>query len=194
MLLKRIFDIVVSLLLLPFVGVAVIIVGLLIYISDKGAVFYYANRIGQHGKPFTMYKFRTMVVDAPDVRIDDGWSTYISKDDPRVTKIGRFLRKTSIDELPQLFNVLIGEMSIIGPRPDPIDWIENYTDEERIFLSVKPGITGYNQAFFRNSVDGRKKLVNDIYYAKNISYLLDMKILLKTIQTVVFSENIHREA
>ena len=182
-----------AILLLPVVGIFTIIVGLLIYFSDKGPIFYNPKRIGQHGKPFTMFKFRTMIVNAHDIRLDSGWSTYIAEDDPRVTKIGRFLRKTSIDELPQLFNVLKGEMSIIGPRPDPVDWLGNYTKEEEIFLSVKPGITGYNQAFFRNSVDGKRKLINDIYYAKNISFLLDVKILVKTFKTVVFRENINRE-
>jgi len=131
-----------------------------------------------------------MIVDAPDIRLPDG-STYNAEDDPRVTKIGKFLRKTSIDELPQIFNVLKGEMSFIGPRPDPVDWLNKYTEEEKVFLTVKPGITGYNQAYFRNSVDANTKIKNDIFYAENISFILDLKILLKTLQTVFSRQNIH---
>jgi len=131
-----------------------------------------------------------MIVDAPDIRLPDG-STYNAEDDPRVTKIGKFLRKTSIDELPQIFNVLQGEMSFIGPRPDPVDWLNKYTEEEKVFLTVKPGITGYNQAYFRNSVDANTKIKNDIFYAENISFILDLKILLKTLQTVFSRQNIY---
>jgi len=131
-----------------------------------------------------------MIVDAPDIRLPDG-STYNAEDDPRVTKIGKFLRKTSIDELPQIFNVLKGEMSFIGPRPDPVDWLNKYTEEEKVFLTVKPGITGYNQAYFRNSVDANTKIKNDIFYAENISFILDLKILLKTLQTVFSRQNIY---
>jgi len=131
-----------------------------------------------------------MIVNAPDIRLPDG-STYNAEDDPRVTKIGKFLRKTSIDELPQIFNVLKGEMSFIGPRPDPVDWLNKYTEEEKVFLTVKPGITGYNQAYFRNSVDANTKIKNDIFYAENISFILDLKILLKTLQTVFSRQNIY---
>jgi len=131
-----------------------------------------------------------MIKNAPDIRLGDG-STYNSDDDPRLTKIGLILRKTSIDELPQIINVLLGDMSFIGPRPDPIDWLERYTDEERIFLKVRPGITGYNQAYYRNSADGKQKIINDVHYAKNISFLLDIKILIKTIETVVLKKNIN---
>jgi undecaprenyl phosphate N,N'-diacetylbacillosamine 1-phosphate transferase len=191
---KRFFDILISIVLLPFVLIVSLIVIPFIYFEDKGPVFYNANRIGRYGKPFLMHKFRTMRVNSPDIRLDGGWSTYISDDDPRVTRAGHFLRKSSIDELPQIYNVLKGEMSLIGPRPDPVDWLDNFTDEEKIFWTVKPGITGYNQAFFRNSVDGRTKLNNDIFYAKNISLQLDVKILFKSVWTVVFRKNINRES
>ncbi len=189
---KRIFDLCLALLLLPVACILTIIIGLFIYFSDRGPILYNARRLGRYGIPFYMYKFRTMVVDAPDIRLPDG-STFNSDDDPRLTKLGKFLRNTSIDELPQIFNILKGEMSFIGPRPDPIDWLDKYTPEERIFLNVRPGLTGYNQAFFRNSVDGKTKLRNDVYYAKNISFLLDLKILLKTFRTVVFRENINKK-
>jgi lipopolysaccharide/colanic/teichoic acid biosynthesis glycosyltransferase len=133
-----------------------------------------------------------MIVNAPDVRLADG-STFNSDDDPRLTKVGKILRKTSIDELPQIINVIIGDMSFIGPRPDPVDWLDKYTAEERKFLNVKPGISGYNQAYFRNSADGATKLKNDVYYAVNISFMLDLKILLKTFRTVLFHENLYIE-
>ncbi len=187
---KPFLDLFVALLILPIVILCLIIVSPLIYIYDRGPIFYNAKRIGKNGKPFKMFKFRTMIVDAPDIRLPDG-STYNAEDDPRVTKIGKFLRKTSIDELPQIFNVLQGEMSFIGPRPDPVDWLNKYTEEEKVFLTVKPGITGYNQAYFRNSVDANTKIKNDIFYAENISFILDLKILLKTLQTVFSRQNIY---
>lgn len=190
MIFKRLFDIIVALTLVPILCVVTSIVFVLIVLSDKGPVFYNALRVGRFGKPFTMYKFRTMIVNAPDLRLPDG-STYNSDQDPRVTGIGRFLRSTSIDEFPQIINVLKGDMSFIGPRPDPVDWLEKYSEEEKVFLSVRPGITGYNQAYFRNSSDGKEKIINDIYYAKNISFKLDMKILFKTIQAVILKENIY---
>jgi undecaprenyl phosphate N,N'-diacetylbacillosamine 1-phosphate transferase len=190
MIFKRIFDVVLALILVPLVCIITLIVTIVMFFSDKGPVFYNAKRLGRHGIPFTMYKFRTMIVDAPDIRLPDG-STFNSQDDPRITKVGRFLRNASIDEFPQVLNVLIGDMSFIGPRPDPLDWLERYTPEERVFLSVRPGITGYNQAYFRNCADGKTKILNDIYYANNISFSLDFKILIRTIKTIVLRENIY---
>ena len=189
---KRIFDILIGLMALPFVLLLIIIVGPIIWLEDKGPIFYAGKRIGKDGKPFGMLKFRSMRVNAPDIRLEDG-STYNGDDDPRVTKIGKFLRKTSIDEIPQFINVLIGDMSFIGPRPDPLDWLDKYKPEERIFLTGRPGITGYSQAYYRNSADAQQKIDNDVYYAKNISFLLDIKIILKTIKTVLFRENLYKE-
>lgn len=187
---KRLFDICLAVFLMPFACPIIVFMAVLIYISDKGSVFYNAKRLGRYGSPFTMYKLRTMIVNAPDIRLPDG-STFNGDDDPRLTKIGKFLRKTSIDELPQLLNVLKGDMSFIGPRPDPLDWYDRYTEEERIFLSVRPGITGYNQAYYRNCADGKTKILNDIYYVKNISFTLDMRILFKTFKSVLLRENIN---
>ena len=187
---KRIIDIIFGLLALPFVLLFVIIIGPLIWIEDKGPVFYKASRISKGGGIFKMYKFRSMKVNAPDIRLANG-DTYNGDDDPRVTKIGRFLRKTSLDEIPQFLNVLTGQMSIIGIRPDPLDWLEKYNEHERVILTVKPGITGYNQAYYRNSADGDLKLKNDVYYAEHISFWLDVKIFFKTIKTVLFRENIN---
>jgi undecaprenyl phosphate N,N'-diacetylbacillosamine 1-phosphate transferase len=189
---KRFFDIVFAVISLSILSLVFIVVAPLIKLSDGGPIFYNANRIGKNGKLFKMYKFRSMKVNAPDIRLPDG-STYNGEDDPRVTKVGKFLRKTSIDELPQLLNVLIGDMSLIGPRPDPPDWINRYPDEVKIFLTVRPGITGYSQAYFRNSVDGEEKMKNDVYYALNCSFLLDVKIFFKTIASVLKRENMYKD-
>lgn len=188
---KRWIDFLIALIAMPFLLIICIIVAPMILYDDGHPVFYNSKRIGRNGKLFKMYKFRSMKNNSPDIRLEDG-STYNGEDDPRVTKIGRILRKTSIDELPQLLNVLKGDMSLIGPRPDPPDWLDLYTEEEREFLSARPGITGYSQAFYRNSVDSREKIQNDIYYIRNCSFILDVKILLKTIETVFKHENVYR--
>lgn len=187
---KRLFDLFASLSLLPFFCLVYILLAPFYFMMDRGAMFYSGKRLGQYGKPFSMHKFRSMKVNAPDIRLKDG-STYNGDDDPRVTKLGKFLRKTSLDEIPQILNVLKGDMSLIGPRPDPLDWLDKYDEEEKVFLNVKPGITGYNQAYFRNSADAQEKINNDVYYAKNISFWLDVKIILKTVKTVLFRENIN---
>ena len=180
---KRVIDLLVTLCLLPFFCVIYIALVPFYFFMDRGPMFYSGKRLGQYGKPFPMHKFRSMKVNAPDIRLKDG-STYNGDDDPRVTKLGRFIRKTSLDEIPQILNVLKGDMSLIGPRPDPLDWLDKYKEEEKVFLNVKPGITGYNQAYFRNSADAQEKINNDVYYAKNISFALDVKIIFKTVKTV----------
>lgn len=189
---KRFIDIILSLIALPIVVLLIIIVSPMIFITDRGPIFYNAYRIGKNGKLFKMYKFRTMIVNAPDLRLEDG-STYNGEDDPRVTKIGKILRKTSIDEVPQILNVLKGDMSFVGPRPDPPDWIDRYPEDIKIFLQVRPGITGYSQAYFRNSADAEEKMENDVYYALNYNMLLDIKILIKTIITVLKRENTYKK-
>lgn len=189
---KRIIDLIIGILALPFLLLLILIVGPIIYIEDRGPIFYNGLRIGLHGKIFKMYKFRSMRVNAPDIRTADG-STYNGDDDPRVTRIGRFIRRNSIDELPQFLNVLIGNMSFVGNRPDTPRMLDVYTPEEKKYLlSVKPGITGYSQAYFRNSTDCKTKIANDIYYAKNLSFLFDVKIVFRTIRTVLLKENINR--
>ena len=172
---KRIIDLMLSVLGLPVFGLIYIVVAPMIILDDGLPVFYNALRIGKNGKLFKMYKFRTMKKNAPDIRLADG-STYNGVDDPRVTRVGRFLRSTSIDEIPQILNMLKGEMSLIGPRPDPPDWLERYPSEVRIFLQVRPGLTGYSQAFFRNSVDGNEKMKNDAYYAKHCTFLMGLSV------------------
>lgn len=189
---KRVIDILVSLIALPFLLPVFIIFAPIIYFTDKGPIFYNAQRVGRNGKLFKMYKFRSMYVNAPDIRLADG-STYNGEDDPRVTPIGRFIRKTSIDELPQILNILVGHMSLIGPRPDPPDWLERYPEDIKVFLTVRPGITGYSQAYFRNSADGEEKMQHDAYYATHCTFWMDVKIFFKTIATVLMAENTYKD-
>lgn len=189
---KRFLAVLFSFILSPFLLLVLVIFGLAIKMEDGGPLFYCAQRIGKKGKIFKMYKLRSMKVNAPDIRLEDG-STYNSANDPRVTKVGKFLRKTSIDEIPQLINVMIGDMSFIGPRPDSAMYLDKYTEEERIILTVRPGITGYNQSINRNSVLTKEKLKNDIYYVEHLSFLLDVMIIFWTIRTVLFSENVNRK-
>ena len=189
---KRIFDIVIGLFALPFVLLLIIIIGPIIYFTDRGPIFYNGPRIGLNGMVFKMCKFRSMRVNAPDLRTADG-STYNGDDDPRVTKVGRFLRKTSLDEIPQFLNVLVGQMSFVGNRPDTPRMLDVYTEEQKKWLFItKPGITGYSQAYYRNSTTCEEKIANDIYYAKNESFMFDLKIVFRTVRTVLFRENINR--
>ncbi len=188
---KRMFDMVLSAALMIPIGLVIIISGLFIKLEDHGPIFYMADRTGRFGKVFKMFKLRSMKVNAPDIRLADG-STYNGENDPRVTKFGRFARKTSIDELPQVINILKGDMTFIGPRPDTPVGSAAYTEEEKIILTVRPGITGYNQAVNRNSVLTKEKLKNDIYYVKHLSLWFDIKIVFMTIATVLGHKNINR--
>ncbi len=189
---KRSFDIVCSLLLMIPLLLIIGASAVFIKAEDGGPVFYMAERLGCFGKPFKMYKLRSMKVNAPDIRLSDG-STYNGEDDPRVTKFGRFARKTSIDELPQIINILKGDMSFIGPRPDTLIGLDDYSDDEMKILTVRPGITGYNQAVNRNAVLTKEKHKNDIYYVEHLSIGFDIKIIFMTLATVLGRKNINRE-
>lgn len=188
---KRVLDICISILMLPIFALVFIILAPIIYFTDKGPVFYNAPRLGRNGKMFKMYKFRSMYMNAPDLRNKDG-STYNSMNDPRVTPIGRLIRKTSLDEIPQCLNTLNGTMSIIGPRPDLPTALQKYDEKTKRKLEVRPGITGYNQAYFRNTVAWKEALEHDVYYVDHCSFLMDVKIVLKTIQTVALRKGINR--
>lgn len=187
---KRLLDLLVSLVALPVLFILVLIIGPIIYFQDRGPIFYIAPRLGENGTIFMMYKFRSMHLNAPDIRNKDG-STFNSEKDTRVTKVGKFLRKTSLDETPQLLNIIKGEMSIIGPRPDLLEHQKLYIGEEKRKLEIKPGLTGYNQAYFRNSVNWKDRLRNDIYYIDHLSFWFDIKILVKTIKTVLKREAVY---
>jgi len=192
---KRWIDILLSLIALPFFLVILCVFSPIIWFTDHGPVFYNYPRLGKVGKVFKMFKFRSMIVNAPDIRNADG-STYNDDNDPRLTKIGQFMRKTSIDETPQILNVLFGNMSLIGPRAHIITNYNGYDslDEDRKRrLSVLPGITGYNQAYYRNSVSSEQKLKNDIYYVDHLTFEMDVKVLFKTAVSVLKQENIYVE-
>lgn len=190
---KRFFDIVLSTLGLLLVAIIFIPTAIAIYLEDRGAIFYNASRLGKNGKVFKMYKFRSMKVNAPDLRKADG-STYNGEDDPRLTKVGKFIRKTSIDEMPQLINVIKGDMSLIGPRPDLPEHIKEYVGNESRKLEVLPGITGYSQAYYRNSIEWKERIKHDIYYVDNLSLIMDIKILFKTVITVLKKEGVYVNA
>jgi len=188
---KRIFDLIASMAALPFWLAMLLVLGPAIHFEDSGTVFYNAPRLGRNGRIFKMYKFRTMKMDAPDIRNEDG-STFNAADDPRLTRIGRIIRAASIDETPQILNVLKGEMSIIGPRPDLPEDMRLYSDYQKKRLAVRPGITGYSQAYFRNAATQDEKFSNDAYYAEKLTLLFDLKILIKTISSVLKRENIYK--
>lgn len=187
---KRTFDLVCSLIAFPFFCMLYAIVGIAIKIEDRGPVFYMAERIGKDGTLLRMYKFRSMKVNSPNIVNPDG-STYNSPTDARLTKVGKFIRETSIDEIPQIINVIKGEMSLIGPRASEYDALPGYKEDELDKLKVLPGITGYTQAYFRNGLTTREKRLKDAWYANNASLWLDTKIFFKTIQTVLKRENVY---
>lgn len=190
---KPLIDFCGALLMLPFVLLVIIIFAPIIYFTDRGPVFYNAPRTGMRCKHFKMFKLRSMYVNAPDIRNADG-STFNSDKDPRVTPVGRFLRKTSLDEFPQFLNVLTGDMSFVGPRPTlgnkQLNYDELVGDRKKRF-SVKPGITGYAQAYYRNSITQDEKFHWDAYYADHISLWLDIKVLFMTVYSVVGRKNIN---
>lgn len=190
---KRILDLVGAMALLPLVLLVVMLLAPVIWLTDRGPVFYNAYRAGKGYKPFKMLKLRSMYVNSPDLKNPDG-STFNSEHDPRVTPIGRFMRKTSLDEFPQFLNILTGDMSFVGPRPKL--WyahkkLEEMDEVRQKSFSVKPGVTGYAQAYYRNSITQDEKFRWDAYYADNVSFMLDMKILWQTVLSVMARKNIN---
>lgn len=183
---KRTFDVVISFISLLFLIVPFLIIGLIIKMSSHGPIFFMQKRLGRNGKVFTIVKFRTMVVGAEEKGV------YSNSNDKRVTKFGKFLRNTSIDELPQLFNVFIGNMSLIGPRP-PLTYhpwsLENYTPYQLKMFNVRPGITGYAQVNGRRNLNWDERIELNIWYSENYSFSLDVKIFFKTIIKVIKNEN-----
>ena len=165
---KRLFDLIFAAIALPFWLIILIVIGPIIYFQDKGSIFYNAPRLGKDGTIFKMYKFRSMKMNAPDLRNEDG-STFNAEDDPRLTSIGKFIRKTSLDETPQFLNIIKGDMSIIGPRPDLPEHMNMYEGNEARKLEIRPGVTGYNQAYFRNTIPWKDRIKNDIYYIDHLA-------------------------
>lgn len=188
---KRICDVVIAIMLLPFLAIVMIPIGIIIKLDDRGPVFFKGPRLGKNMKEFRMFKFRTMKVNAPDIRNEDG-STFNSDEDFRLTRVGKFLRKTSLDELPQIINVIRGEMSFVGPRPSPLGNKDIYPKEFFKKFNVRPGITGYNQAVLRNAATMEERVQNDVYYVENICVKLDVKIIFMTINSVLRSKNVNK--
>ena len=189
---KRICDLAVGIVALPFVLIIIAVLAPIIHFEDKGPVFYNAPRVGKDGRDFKMYKLRSMRVNAPDLVMEDG-STYNGADDPRMTKIGAFMRRTSLDEIPQFLNVLKGDMSVVGPRPDLRRETELYEGDEDEKLTVKPGITGYAAVYGRNSLPWHDRLALDVYYVRNVTFALDVKVFFRTFATVFKQEGIYVE-
>lgn len=189
---KRLIDIILSLIVLPIVLIIIVIVGILIKLEDSGSIIYKDLRLGEDMKPFKMYKLRSMKVDAPDIRNSDG-TTFNSENDSRVTKVGKIIRKTSLDEVPQFINVLKGDMSFVGPRPSPLGDKSIYPKDFFEKFKVKPGITGYNQALLRNNATMEQRIKNDCYYVNNVSLKLDVYIIYQTIISVVKRRNIYND-
>lgn len=179
---KRVIDVLISFFALLMLWPLFIVIAILIKKEDKGPVFYMQRRTGKDGKVFEMYKFRSMNV------VPRGQEMTISHD-KRVTKIGKFLRNTSLDELPQFINVLVGDMSFIGPRPWITEYYDNFTDEQKKRVEVKPGIIGLAQAKGRNGLTIFQKINYDIEYVNNISFKMDCKILIESIKIVLKKEH-----
>ena len=188
---KRFFDLIFAVVALPVTLVFLVFTAPFIFFEDRGTVFYRARRRGRDGRDFDMLKLRTMKMNSPEIRNPDG-SVYTGRNDPRVTRVGRVLRKLSVDELPQILNVLRGDMSLIGPRPTistvPYDTLD---ERRKKRLTVRPGITGYSQAFYRNSIGNEEKLEKDCYYVDNLSLALDIKILFRTVGAVLGRKSIY---
>lgn len=189
---KRIFDILASLLAIVILSPFLLIFSIILKLDSKGPILFKQKRLGKNGKIFTIYKFRTMVVNAEN--IGDGISIKSDKD-PRITKVGGVYRKTSIDELPQLFNVLLGDMSLVGPRPPviytPYDGYENYPEWAKKRFEMRPGVTGLAQVKVRNSATWDERIKIDNEYIDRFRLWLDIKILFMTVGKVFGSDNIY---
>ncbi|REL24745.1 sugar transferase [Rhodohalobacter sp. SW132] len=183
--LKRIFDFFVALLVLLLISPIFIIVAILLFFQNRGSVFFLQERPGYREQPFRIIKFKTMT----DEKDDEG---NLLPDVDRITGLGQFIRKYSLDELPQLINVLKGDMSLIGPRPLLFKYIPLYSDEQRRRHEVRPGITGWAQVNGRNSISWSKKFKLDVYYVDNVSLSLDFKIFWLTILKVVKREGVNQ--
>lgn len=197
---KRIFDIIISLILIFLTSPLMLIIALAIKLDSKGPVIFKYKRIGQFGKPFTYFKFRSMIKDAHRYRFDpefialhqnlrQGSPMIKFKNDPRVTKVGKMLRRFSLDELAEFFLVLIGKMSLVGPRPHEIQEVENYKRHHKKVLTIKPGITGLAQVSGRSDLDFEEEIKLDTFYLENWSIGLDLQIIFKTPGAIIKKRN-----
>lgn len=173
---KRLLDIIISLSALLVFSIPMILISIMIKKEDKGPVLFKQTRTGYKGKEFKLYKFRSMPIDNDVLN---------NKSENKLTKIGTFIRKTSLDELPQFINILKGDMSLIGPRPWIVEYYQNFTDEQKKRVDVLPGITGLAQAEGRNNISIFEKINYDLEYVNNYSLLMDIKVIFLTIKTVL---------
>lgn len=192
---KRVIDIIGSLIGLIILSPILIVIGILIKLESKGPIIFSQKRIGLNGKEFNMYKLRSMVCNAEDLKETLAEQNEMSgpmfkmKDDPRITRVGKFIRKTSIDELPQLINVLKGDMSLVGPRPSLPNEVKKFESWMLKRLDVKPGLTCYWQVMGRNNIDFENWMKLDVKYVNERSFLLDIKLIFKTFFVLFGDEN-----
>jgi len=181
---KRSIDILFALTVLVLLSPVWLAIVIAVRLTSRGPIIFRQQRVGLNGEEFTMLKFRTMIDNAPDLRNDDG-STYNAPDDPRLTPVGKFLRRASLDELPQFLNVLTGDMSVVGPRPDLPDQISEYRPEDYARLEMKPGITSLAIIHGRNTIPWEERRAWDVRYVRQWTPGIDIRILLKTIPIVL---------
>lgn len=190
LLFKRIFDVLLSLLLIVLLSPLLLVIAILIKANSKGPILFKQERVGRNKRLFNIYKFRSMIQNADKL----GAGYYMDGDnDPRITRIGKLLRKTSLDELPELLNVLKGEMSFVGPRPTLKYQVDKYNENQKRRLEYPPGITGWAQINGRNEIPWSKRIELDVWYIDNYSFWLDIKILFLTLPSVIFSKGISHE-
>ena len=192
---KRIFDILLSVIGLVVLSPAFLTIGIIVKLDSKGKVFFKHKRIGKNGQEIYIYKFRTMISGAEQMiknfdenQMKEFKENYKLENDPRITKVGDFLRKTSLDELPQIWNILKGDLSIVGPRPITKEELERYGENKEKFLSITPGLTGYWQANGRSTTTYEERMAMELYYVDNCSWKMDVKIFFKTIISVIKKE------
>lgn len=192
---KRFMDVILATIALVVLSPIFLIIAIAIKIESKGPVFFKHTRIGKNGKIIKLYKFRSMVINAEELiksftpeQMKEYKENYKLTNDPRITKIGKFLRKTSLDELPQLLNIIKGDLSIIGPRPVVTDELKKYGANTEKFLSVTPGLTGYWAANGRSCTTYEQRMQMELYYIDNLSLKMDVKVFFKTIEAVIKRE------
>jgi lipopolysaccharide/colanic/teichoic acid biosynthesis glycosyltransferase len=186
---SRALDLLVASLVLALAAPVLALAAILVKLESRGAVFYRQRRVGRDGKPFELWKLRTMVPGAESM----GAGIYVVEGDPRITRTGRLLRRFSLDELPNLINVLRGEMAIVGPRPTVQEQVDRYTDRQRRRLEVKPGITGWAQVNGRTSLPWPERIELDVWYVEHRSLRLDLRILARTIRMLATGHGLYSD-